>query len=210
MSRISVLASIKRLGRPVFTTMEIASLSGRSSSAATQALDHLRKQGFLLKVYRGIWAEAGNPYLSPYAVIPFLLPTDRAYVSFISALNLHGIIEQIPQETTLASTAHTRRIRTAVGAFSVHRVAPSFFDGFGWYRKTGDFLIAEPEKALLDCLYLSARRKRQYGHFPELDFPRSFSFKKARDWTRRIRDPRISSCVRRKLDALLDEVRKEG
>lgn len=196
---MNILVFIKQLKRPVFTTHELASVSGKSLSAVTQALNYLESQGLIFKISRGVWAEEGNESLSPYRVIPFLFPRHRAYVSFISALHLYGIIEQIPQVITLASTAHTKVIMTKIGVFSVHRIAPSFFKGFDWYEKTGGFLIAEPEKALVDCLYLSGRRKRQFNYFPELRFSRKFSFKKAKKWAALIPDPKIRSYVQKKL-----------
>src|SRR3989338_7731222 len=94
---MNMLAFIKQLKRPVFTTHELASVSGKSLSAVTQALNYLETQGLIFKISRGVWAEEGNESLSPYRVIPFLFPRHRAYVSFISALHLYGIIEQIPQ-----------------------------------------------------------------------------------------------------------------
>jgi Predicted transcriptional regulator len=193
---------IRQLGQPVFTTHEAHVISGSSLSATTQALNYLTRQGLIFKVSRGVWAESGAGGISPYSVIPFLFPRHRAYLSFVSALHVHGIIEQIPQVATLASTSHTKTIRTKVGVFSVHQIAPYFFAGFGWYKGTGSFLIAEPEKALVDSLYLSARKKKQFGYFPELHFPKSFSFKKAEAWVRVIRDPMIRTSVQRKLAAL--------
>jgi len=118
-------------------------------------------------------------------------------------LHLYGIIEQIPQVITLASTIHTKTIHTKVGTFSVHQINPLFFDGFGWYKGSGDFLIAEPEKALVDSLYLSTRKRRQYGHFPELHFPGTFSSKKAKKWVDKIPEPKIRNSVRKKLNELL-------
>lgn len=202
MPKQSILVAIKKLHRPVFTTHELSTLTGGSLSSTTQALNLLQKKGLVFKITRGIWAESGNERLSPYIVIPFLFQRHRAYVSFISALNLYGIIEQIPQVIALASTVHTRIVHTKIGTFSVHQIAPSFFNGFNWYKGTGSFLIAEPEKALVDSLYLSARKKKQFSYFPELNFPSSFSFKKARDWAKKIPDPNISSYVHKKLKEL--------
>jgi predicted transcriptional regulator of viral defense system len=204
MLRRSVLADIQRIRRPIFTTFELARLSDRSASATTQALRHLEKQGVIEKIYRGIWGLAGSERLSAASVIPFLFPRTRAYVSFISALHLYDIVEQIPRVITLASPSHTKTIRTRLGTFSVHRIAPSFFAGFRWYKDEGRFLIAEPEKALVDSLYLSSRKKRQYGHFPELHFPRSFSFRGAREWAGRIPDVRIRKNVEKKLAAIIE------
>lgn len=203
MTKKSILTVIKQLRRPVFTTNEIAALSSRPLSTTVEALKFLEKKEFIFKVYRGIWAESGNKELSPYTVIPYLFPRHRAYVSFVSALHLYGIIEQIPQVITLASMVHTKIIRTKIGTFSVHRIAPSFFYGFDWYRGGGSFLIAEPEKALVDSLYLSTRKKKQFGHFPELYFSKSFSFKKAKAWAKKIPSPIISSYVQKRLVTIL-------
>jgi len=199
MAKKSILTFTKELNRPIFTTREAAMLSGSSLSNASKMLKILEKKGLISKIARGIWAETGNEKLSSYSVISFLLPKNRAYVSFISALHLYGIIEQIPQEITLASTVHTKIIHTKLGTFSIHRIPPSFFDGFDWHKGEGSFLIAEPEKALIDSLYLSTRKKKQFGYFPELYFPKSFSFKKAASWVKKIHDPRIRSSVEKKL-----------
>jgi len=193
---------IQKVGRPAFTTHELVALSGRSGSTVTQCLKRLVQQGLLMKLYRGIWAEARARKLSPFEILPCLFPRQRVYVSFITALHLHGIIEQIPQVMTLASPSHTRTLRTQVGVFSVHQMAPAFFDGFDWYQGEGSFLIATPEKALIDSLYLSSRRKKQFGAFPELRFPERFSFKNARFWAQRIPEKRIRFYVLEKLELL--------
>jgi len=194
---------IKQLKHPVFTTQQLCALSGKSASTVTQALNRLEKQGLILKVYRGIWAEAAGGQISPFSLVPFLLPRQRSYVSFITALHLYGIVEQIPQVITLASTSHTRKVRTKLGVFSIHHITPRFFSGFDWYQNKGDFLIAEPEKALVDSLYLSAYKKRQFGYFPELHFPRSFSFRKAREWTGRIPNKKVRTYVQRRLTEIV-------
>ncbi|MDP2943369.1 MAG: hypothetical protein Q8O36_07715, partial [Candidatus Omnitrophota bacterium] len=192
MPKVSILSAIKKLKRPIFTTREAAACAGGSMSNTVQALNHLAKEGVVIKITRGVWGlDMGGGRLSQYSVIPFLLPRSRAYVSFLSALHLHGIIEQIPQSVMLASTGHTKTVKTKFGTFFFHKISPGFFRGFGWYKGSGEFLIAEPEKALVDCLYLSARKKRQFGHFPELNFHKSFSFKKARGWAGEIPDKRL-------------------
>lgn len=193
---------IRRLGRPVFTSHELVTISGKSASTIAQSLKRLAQQGLLTKIYRGVWAEAAPRPLSPFEVIPHLFPRQRVYVSFISALHLHGIVEQIPQVITLASTSHSNTIRTKAGVFSVHQIAPAFFNGFDWYKGDGSFLIAEPEKALIDSLYLSSRKKKQFGHFPELHFPQEFSFKKAAQWVKRIPEEKIRLYVLKRLEAL--------
>ena len=204
MSKKSIWLYIKQIKKPIFSTFELSSLSGKSLSNTTQALNNLVKNGMASKIYRGVWAISDDDSLNAYKLIPYLFPRQRAYVSFISALHLYGIIEQIPQVTHLASLTHTKIVRTKIGTFSIHRITPSLFDGFKWYRETGDFLIAEPEKALVDCLYLSAYKKKQFGNFPELHFPKSFSFKKAIEWSKKIPNLKVRAYVQRKIEELYE------
>lgn len=203
MRRRSILSAVKKIRKRIFTTHEISLVSGKSPSLVTQSLNNLEREGVVIKIYRGLWAEEGYEPLSPYEIIPYLFPKQRAYVSFISALHIHGIIEQIPQITTLASTAHARTIRTKIGVFQVHRIAPLFFEGFGWYKESGSFLIAEPEKALIDSLYLSAYKKKHFGYFPELHFSKSFSFKKAKAWIDKIPSQKARLYVSKRLKDIL-------
>ncbi len=208
MSRQSILYYIRQLNKPVFTTGELSAVSGKSSSAVVQSLNFLQKQGAALRIYKGIWADSASQKLNAYSVIPFLFPLGRAYVSFVSALHSYGIIEQIPQEITLASTAHTRTISTKLAVFSAHHIAPAFFAGFDWYKGSGNFLIAKPEKALVDCLYLSAYKNKQFEYFPELRFSKKFSFKKAEAWLDRIKNIRVRSYVMSKLDGIREQNRR--
>jgi hypothetical protein len=94
---------------------------------------------------------------------------------------------------TVASTAHSKRIRTPIGFYVIHQLSPDFFHGCDW-NAGKEYLIATPEKALVDCLYLASRKGRQYAHFPELDLDR-ISKEKTMAWTAKIRDARIRQAV---------------
>ena len=203
MLRNNPFTYIRKLNRPVFTTREIAEISGKSLSSISQSLSNLEKHGLISKIYHGIWADSNRKDLSPYSIIPALFPKQRAYISFVSALNLYGIVEQIPQVITVASTSHTRVFRTKMGVVHAHRIEPSFFQGFDWYGKTGDFLIAEPEKAFIDCLYVSVFKNKQFGQFPELDFKNGFSMKKAVLWIKEIKNKRIRNMVEQKFNKII-------
>ncbi|MFO7695137.1 MAG: hypothetical protein R6V57_18790, partial [Vicinamibacterales bacterium] len=51
---------------------------------------------------------------------------------------------------------------------SVHHVAPSFFFGYEDIGQTG-VLMASPEKALVDFLYLAPARSMLFRALPELE-----------------------------------------
>ncbi len=205
MPKTPIIKYIKKLNSPIFTTHGISDISQKSPSAVTQSLNFLRLQGVVKKLYRGIWAEITNKQISPFMIIPHLFKSNRVYVSFLSALHLHGMIEQIPQTITLASTIHTRKIKTAVGTFIIHKISPGYFFGFDWYKKTENFLIAEPEKALADCLYLFTRKKKQYGYFPELNLKKPFSIKKTEEYIRKIPDKHSRALAQSRLKEILKQ-----
>jgi len=202
-ARPSALSLLDALGRPVFTTREVAALRKSSVSAASQSLARLEHEGGVVRVSRGVWCVPSDPRFTPYALVPFLSGSHPAYVSFFSALRLHGLIEQIPQVVYVATTAHTRRIRTPVGTFSLHHLSPDAFGGFDWYGDRDSFLVALPEKALVDCLYLSGRKGRRFGRIPQLQLRAdTFSIGRARRWVRSIADPRLRRHVSDKLEAI--------
>ncbi|MEI6510268.1 MAG: hypothetical protein WCO14_04895, partial [bacterium] len=77
-----------------------------------------------------------------------------AYISRESALSEGGILSQMPLTLTCATTGKTREVCTPLGniAFS-HLQTPLFW---GYSIRQG-ILWAEPEKALLDWVYLDRK-----------------------------------------------------
>lgn len=205
MSRVNAAQAIRAIGSAVFTTRQIAALRGSTLSATSQALAGMEKRGLVKKVTRGVWCIPDDPRFSRYSLVPLLAGGHRAYVSLISALHLHGLIEQIPEIVHAVTTGHTRVRNTSVGSYSYHRIHPRFFAGFDWYGNRQDFLVATPEKALVDTLYLSSRKGKRFRFFPEINLGEGFNFKRAIKWAERIEhDPWTRAYVLRKLEDLED------
>ncbi|PIR17849.1 MAG: hypothetical protein COV46_02450 [Deltaproteobacteria bacterium CG11_big_fil_rev_8_21_14_0_20_49_13] len=198
---MTVIQAIHHIGRLVFTTREIAGLTSGSMSSTTQSLKRLEQQKVIKKIFQGVWAFAYDKRFSPFLIIPYLMPNHRAYLSFISALHIHGVIGQIPQVITVASTGHTKVIKTPVGTFDVHQMSPDLFAGFDW-DGSGGYLLAEPEKAFVDCLYLASRKGRRFGNFPEINTER-LDQKLLKGWMRKINDKKIRSAVLNRAQKIL-------
>ena len=206
-SRLGIDQAVHSIGRAVFTTRQIAALRGSSLSAASQGLARMEQRGLVKKVTRGIWCVPDDPRFTPFVLVPLLAGGHRAYVSLISALHLHGVIEQIPEIIYAVTTGHTRVRKTSVGAYSYHRIRPRFFTGFNWYGNRQDFLIATLEKALVDSLYLSSRKGKRFEFFPEIDLGADFEFKRAYEWVDLIEDdPWTRVYVLRRLQTLEKEL----
>jgi predicted transcriptional regulator of viral defense system len=193
------LARLQRLGVPVLTTGEAAAALRVTGGAAHKTLLRLAGAGLIARVTRGIWAVSLpiDPMLLPeHLTAPF-----PAYVSLQTALWHHGLIEQIPAAVFAVSLGRTRRLRTAMGSFSIHRVAPEVFGGFE--TRPSGVKIATPEKALFDLLYLSATRARIFAALPEIELPRRFDRRAARAWIARITSPALAAMVQRKWSDLV-------
>lgn len=195
---VTVEQAIQALGRPIFTTREIAAVRKGTLSATSQVLSRMARQGLLVKAVRGLWCNHSDPRFSRFGLVPYIAGNHRVYVSLLSALNLHGLINQIPQVIYAVSTGPTRLVRTAVGTFSFHQIQPGFFAGFDWNGPNRTFLLATPEKAIVDSLYLSTRKGNRFRYLPELDVTDGPGRDAVEYWIGRIHDPLIRKSVRKK------------
>ena len=174
-----VLLSADFARAPVFTTRDVAEAAGASMPAAARALAALVARRLLTPVVRGIWARPEHPSFSPYAVVPFLLgatvvadgrrPGGRGYVSLLSAMNLHGLIDQIPRAVQVVVPGQRPALATSVGTFTFHQLAPALLTGHEPGGRLANFEVATPTKAVFDTLYISTRRGRRHAHLPEVE-----------------------------------------
>lgn len=78
-----------------------------------------------------------------------------SYVSLESALSYYRLIPETTLAVTSVCTRKTRRINSPLCAFIYRSIQPQYF--FGYEAKTGrkhSFLMASPERAIIDTLYL--------------------------------------------------------
>lgn len=197
----TVLGRLNRMGKPVFTTGDAALHLDMTLSAVSRALSRLASAGLVLSVRRGLWSL--DTSIDPLRLPEHLTAPFPAYVSLQTALQLHGMISQMPRVIYVASLSPTRRIGTRIADYSIHRLAPTFFGGF--ITTAGGVRLASPEKALLDTLYLAPARSRLFATLPEVEIPPQFDREAARLWTTRIPPSPRRAAVRARLEALLQE-----
>jgi predicted transcriptional regulator of viral defense system len=200
MNAANALARVRDLGKRVVTTNDVTIVLGIERSAATQMLKRLDAAGLIKKIRHGLWAV--DPSLDPLQLPEYLTAPLPSYVSFQTALSLRGMVSQIPEVVYVASLAPTRMLKTTLGAFSIHRLAPTFFGGYETLQGSGVHL-ATPEKALVDTLYLGQTRSRIFAHLPEIEIPRGFDYRKATEWVARIPPSPRRSSVETRLARLL-------
>lgn len=202
MNSVQALGRLRALGKPAVTTDDVVVALRMRRPATSRLLGRLADAGLVLKVRHGLWSL--DPQIDPLLVPENLTAPYPAYVSLQTALYLHGMISQVPEVIYVASLAPPRRVRTNVGTFSIHRLAPTFFGGFD--TAPSGVRLAKPEKALLDTLYLIPAKSRLFAHLPEVELPDHFDERAARAWVRRIREGPRRTMVSDRLEAFLSRL----
>lgn len=140
---MKVLRIIRELGKPVYTTDEIRRAgAGRN---LRQPLSSLVRKGHVLRLKKGEYCLPQAMDEAPYAVATGIV--EPSYISLMSAYYLHGLTEQVPEITYVLNAKKSGRI----GRVRLIKIRPSMM--FGYFGENG-YLLAEPEKAIIDSLCL--------------------------------------------------------
>jgi predicted transcriptional regulator of viral defense system len=122
-------------------------------------VSRLMKAGELVGITRGIYLTAPELRKRPASreVLANMI-YGPSYVSFEYVLARAGLIPEAVTTISSATPKRNRRFDTPIGSFSYRHLPPEAYR-FGWTREElpdgAGFLIALPEKALLDWIYVS-------------------------------------------------------
>lgn len=117
----------------------------------------------LIKIERGRYL-LNNKDIKTFNIANLLY--SPSYISFETALNFHGILSQFPYEITSATAKKSMNKKVNDISYSYSHLKNDLFFG---YVKKNNSLIAEPEKALLDQIYLSLKGFKK-TNIDEYDF----------------------------------------
>lgn len=133
----------------IFHFQHLKLLSGAKSGALKASLRRLTRAKVIQRICRSFYANPLNPPTLEEISAAIYKPS---YISLESALSRHGILSQMPQILTCVTTRLPRTFKTSFGLIRYRQVKKGYF--FGFVQEQGCF-IAEPEKALVDFLYLN-------------------------------------------------------
>jgi len=169
---VELVRSLAAEGDRIFTTERARDLApdvGLSNSYLSQALHHLVKSGWLVRLRKGLYAIPSSvPGVAPLHEFEIAMAlTEPAAISHWSALHYHGLTEQAPRKIFVLTTTEVSvpRVRGA----SAGQVHDGYQVGDMVYRfiqvKPGRFFgtekiwvgearvsITDPERTLLDGL----------------------------------------------------------
>jgi len=150
-NRTSFMAKIKAKKIILFSGREIQALFGVSRVAATFILHRYSKQGFIVRVKRGLYSFSDT--LPPELYLANKL-YDPSYISREFALSYHGIIPEMVYEITSVTIKATRQFEVLNRIYSYRKIKKSAFTGYTVEKQRGfTFRIADAEKAFVDTLY---------------------------------------------------------
>lgn len=166
---VELVRKIAEKGDRIFTIGQAAKLArsvGISSGYLAQALHHLARSGWVVRLYKGLYALSGSaPGVLPLHEFEIAMALVRpAAISHWSALNYHALTEQTPRKTFISTTAKSvPHARNKKSRFDGYPVAGSFYQFvqikpdrfFGiqeiWVNESR-IKITDPERTLLDGL----------------------------------------------------------
>jgi len=143
---------------PLITSQDIRLLA---SDITPSQLTLWQKQDYITKIRGGVYIfnDVKNK-ITPWELSSVLV--EPSYISLASVLSKHSLIPEMVFTTTCLTTKNNRTHKTYLGTIDYRHVKPELF--FGYHSFPGEFrpfLMAYPEKALLDFFYLNPQYSNQ-------------------------------------------------
>jgi hypothetical protein len=183
--------------KSIYSIAELANVAKTTGQALNVEIQRLGKKGLIVQYAHGIYGL--KDLVTPESLVPCLDKT--AYITSASALFHHGFITQVPMTFTCFTNRRKNRSRnrlTPLGRFEFVCVKKPI------YSPPLKGIIAEPEQALFDFVYLmrrSAVDPETIVSFRKLDeFRPSRLAKIARRYPSTVRK-QIAHILRRKMES---------
>ena len=141
----------KRLKKRIFSKQDLRLGGGK---VFDYQLSLWQKQQYIIKLKNGVYLFADEASrVSPEEVAFHVY--SPSYISLEKALSIYGLIPEMVYSVTSVTPRTTRSFKNRFGNFIYKHIKPSLFFGYREIKEDQSFyLLAEPEKALLDYLYL--------------------------------------------------------
>lgn len=187
---ILVQQKLQEQNLTIFSPLEFRRLFGVSSFATNKFLHHYTKKKFFTKLRNGLYCLSSN-IPSPFTIANKLY--QPSYISLETALSFYGILPETVYEITSVSTRATRRFETLEKEFSYTKLKRILFTGYTFHENNQEkFLIAEPEKSLLDYFYLIVLGKKELNNRLNIS---KLSKTKIKQWQKLFNSPKINQLI---------------
>lgn len=149
--KIKLLQTLRSLNKAYFTVADLEKILGLKRESLYVLLNRLVKRGVLIRLKRGVYQSQFQNLELEKVANELYFP---AYLSFESALSRYGILSQVPYVLTFATSKTSKKLTLGGREVEYRQLKDDYF--FGYILERGIY-IAEPEKAILDQLYMISR-----------------------------------------------------
>ena len=200
-------------GNPFFELRELRSLAPESDSQLMNQLSQWVKQEKLVRLRKGKYLLSSTYrkftpstyYISNYLYRP-------SYVSLATALQFYDLIPEAVAPVQAITTRHGREWTNELGRFEYRKIKQERFWGYreevlGKIPAQNRFLVARPEKAILDLMYIQngewTKERIIEMRFQSLE---SLNFDRFQEYSERFNSPKIKRAARRFVELYAKEL----
>jgi len=154
MKTIDVLRILQRFNKRIYNFSDLKKLLNiEDDDSLYVKISRLVERGLLKRIKKGVYyLEGREPDSFEIANVLY----EPSYLSLETALNYYGILVQTPYIIFSITTKRAKRVIFNNIEYHYLQINRKYFKG---YTKEKNFLIATPEKALVDTLYFMALGK---------------------------------------------------
>lgn len=191
MKPLSVREELLKRKIRIFTNQQFALIFDLSPYQVEYSLNRLVKEGLLTRLKKGVYVLKINPPSEEEIANVLYKPS---YISFEYALAYYNIIPEMTYQITSATTKPTRLFKVGYNSFTYYTIKLEAYTGYTLVQRGEKrFYIAEPEKALVDYLYiislgqrslLGGRSMNDRMELKSLDKEKILIFARLYDWPR--------------------------
>ena len=161
---VDIIKIIKKSGVKIVSLSDLRKLLDiEKDNTSYKIAEKLVAEKFLLRLKKGVYLSAFNPPDSFEIANAIYTPS---YISLESALNHYSVLPQFPYSVTSVSPKKSKKLLVNEKEFEYVQISHRLYCDF---RREGPTVIASPEKALLDMIYIVSKGLRRL-EFEDLDY----------------------------------------
>jgi len=155
MKKIELMRLLENFPKTYYRLVDFEKLTGQSGITTSKTIERMIADNLLIRLSKDVYVRGDREF----NLIKIAQELYSSYLSLESSLYQAGIINQPPFVTTLVSQKHSKKIKLGKMECEYSQLSADLWWGFE--LKEGIYQ-AEPEKAVVDMLYLQSRGKRRF------------------------------------------------
>ena len=166
-----LITQLKKANKSIFRIRDARRILDKDEKAAADLLSKLVKRGIVSRLKAGLFMivpfEAEKNYLeNRYVIAREIMRPNRYYISYASAMAIHGLTAHPVLNVQLSSTVRKKGLDISGIKFYFYLIRPSDYFGIEekWVTKQEKVSVSDLERTILDCL----ARPQLCGGVPEV------------------------------------------